>query len=231
MSMKRLLWLRPDPREMRTASVMVLIAANLVPLYGVLGLHWQVFPILLVFWMENVVIGAFNVLKMLMASPASVGTWVGKLFLVPFFCIHYGMFTFVHGVFVFGLFGGYFTSGAAFPDAQAVFDAASKFQLGWAILALVLSHGISFCLNYVGKGEYKAASLNQLMGGPYGRVVLLHVTILFGGFVVMSLGSPVLALLLLVAIKTVIDIQAHLREHSRKTIDIPARDPAATTLG
>ena len=110
--MNRFVWLKLKPIELLTPSVLLLIVANLVPLYGVFFLDWQIFPILLLFWMENVVVGIFNVFKMLVASPAKPTSWLTKVFMVPFFCFHYGMFTLVHGVFIFGFFGGYFTSGA-----------------------------------------------------------------------------------------------------------------------
>jgi hypothetical protein len=43
-------------------------------------------------------------------------------------------------------------------------------------------------------------------------VVVLHLTVLLGGFLVMALGAPVAAIVLLVGIKTAIDLGAHLRE-------------------
>jgi hypothetical protein len=213
--MSRLSWLKTKPSELLSLSTILLIIANLVPLYGLFTLKWQVFPILLLFWIENIIVGIFNVFKMLIASPANPGSWLAKVFLIPFFCFHYGMFTLVHGVFVFGFFGGYFTSGASFPDEGSLFKAISDSQLGWAILALLLSHTVSFAVNYVGKGEYKNASLQGLMGQPYSRVVLLHLTIIIGGFLVMALGSPVFALLILVLLKIFIDIQSHVREHKK----------------
>jgi len=48
---------------------------------------------------------------------------------------------------------------------------------------------------------------------PYGRVVIMHLTIMAGGFLGMTLGAPVLGLIVLVMLKTVIDILAHLRQH------------------
>jgi len=51
------------------------------------------------------------------------------------------------------------------------------------------------------------------MGKPCGRVVVLHLTILFGGFGVQAPGSPVWALVLRVGLKTGIDLATHLREH------------------
>ncbi len=208
-------WFKPNRHEMLTPSVILLLMANLVPLYGVISLHWQVFPIVVLFWIENAIVGIFNVFRMLLASPGSAGSWLVKIVMIPFFCFHYGMFTLIHGVFVFGFFGGYFTAGASFPDELALYQTISNAQLGWAILALLLSHTASFILNYIGKGEYKKANLQQLMGQPYNRVVLLHITILVGGFFVMSLGSPVYALLILILLKISIDIQAHIREHKK----------------
>lgn len=50
-------------------SAYVLIAVNALPLLGVLFLGWDVFSIVALYWTENVVIGAINVLKMLTCSP------------------------------------------------------------------------------------------------------------------------------------------------------------------
>jgi len=53
------------------------------------------------------------------------------------------------------------------------------------------------------------------MGQPYGRVVVLHMTVLFGGWIVMTLGSPLAALVLLVVLKTAADLRAHKAERRR----------------
>ncbi len=91
-------------------------------------------------------------------------------------------------------------------------DTLQEYHLGWAILGLVISRGISFATNYLGKGEYKNLTAPQLMAQPYGRIVVLHLAIIGGGFLVMVLHSPVLGLLLLVGLKTLLDLAAHLRE-------------------
>jgi len=56
---QRINWAQP--------SVIALVLANLVPLAGVFLFHWEVFPLLFLFWLENVVIGVLNVAKMLFA--------------------------------------------------------------------------------------------------------------------------------------------------------------------
>src|SRR2546428_9687305 len=93
------------PRRWPPSAVFLLLA-NAAPLAGVLLHHWTVFAVVLLYWCENVIVGGFNVLRMLVAKPQESLAWLGKAFLIPFFCVHYGMFTFLHGVLVFALFGG-----------------------------------------------------------------------------------------------------------------------------
>lgn len=206
-------------------SVAPLIAVNLIPLLGVLVLGWGLFLIMVLYWLENGIIGLFNLTKILLASapvgglPYSVPGGLpgsrpllglsGRGFLMVFFAFHYGMFWAVHGLFVFVLFGGAF-SGTGDPFAVEL--------SGWWTLAaasLFLSHGVSFVTNFLGKREYLAVSPQQQMGEPYSRAVVLHVTILAGGFLVEILGTPFAALVLLIALKTAIDVRAHLKEHRK----------------
>jgi hypothetical protein len=211
--------LSPDQRGL-PPSALVLIAANLVPLLGVLGSSWTVFSVLLLYWCENVIVGAFNILRMLVASPKDVAADAAKLFLIPFFTFHYGMFTMVHGIFVLALFGpdgGHFS-----PSPAAFLGAVRGAGIGYAALAVLLSHGFSFAHNYIAGGEFRSASLPQLMMQPYARVMVLHVTILLGGFAAKAAGAPLGALILLIALKTLIDLRAHLAERRKLgTISAP----------
>ncbi|MCA9103587.1 MAG: hypothetical protein KDA63_20685 [Planctomycetales bacterium] len=140
-----------------------------------------------------------------------------KLFFVPFFTIHYGMFCFVHGVFVLVLFG---RDSGFLAQPSDPFDAVPQLgeQLlhGGMLLALIslgLSHLFSFVKNYLIGGEYRRITVPALMIQPYGRVVVMHLALLFGGFATVLMGSSVVALLILVVGKTVMDVHFHLREH------------------
>ena len=48
----------------KSSSLLVLIAANFIPLFGVALFDWDVLEILLLYWTESVIIGALNVLRM-----------------------------------------------------------------------------------------------------------------------------------------------------------------------
>jgi hypothetical protein len=184
-------------------ALVTLLVANLIPLFAVLSGSWTLFSVMYLYWAENGVVGFFNVLKLAFAQ----GSIAQKIFRIPFFVFHYGIFWFVHGVFVFVLFGGGIND----------FDLPNLLQTPqplWGALGLmVLSHGASFTNNFIGRGEYKRVTVEQQMMQPYGRVVILHVVVLFGGMVVLMLGQPLVALVLLVLLKTGFDLSAHLRQH------------------
>ncbi len=188
-------------------STAALVLANLLPLGAVLAGWWSVYEVLLLFWAENVVIGLFNVARMLALLVLKRET--GMLVLIPFFGAHYGMFTFVHGIFVIGMLG---PPGAnAMEDGIALLLAPEGLLL--ALLALVASHGFSFVVNFLLGGEWRQEDGTRLMGQPYVRVVVLHLVIIAGGWLVLALGEPAWALVLLVLLKIGVDIAAHRRQH------------------
>jgi hypothetical protein len=204
--------------DWRRPSVIALLLANLAPVAGVFIFHWEVFPLMFLFWSENVIVGIFNVLRMIFAMffrervlPA-----------IPFFCVHYGMFTFVHGFFIMEIFGGGVKQFENFFNPldpgtywQIFWQIMRENHLGWAVLGLAVSRGISFVTNYVGQGEYRRITAMQLMWQPYGRIVVLHIALLGGGILIKAGHSPVAGLLLLIALKIFLDLAGHLRERRK----------------
>lgn len=187
------------------ASSAALVLANLVPLAGALLGYWSSYELMLLFWAENIVIGLFQVLRM--ASVLVLRRQGEMLVMIPFFIFHYGMFTFAHGTFLALLLGG----GSDIQDAIAVLLGPAG--LPWALLALLGSHGLSFALNFLGGGEWRQVQPKTLMMQPYGRIVLLHLVIIFGGVIAMAANDATIALALLVVAKIVMDLRSHRREH------------------
>jgi hypothetical protein len=220
----------------RTASasaplaVALLIGANLIPLVGVLVLGWDILTILVLYWIENGIIGVFNVLRMARAEgPAEaprasraglrlnpIGEQQSRGYLISFFAFHYGLFWVVHGVFVFAIpaFAG--------GGAESVYRNFSAAAVLIGTVALAISHAVSYVRNFIGRGEYRRISPTAQFGQPYPRLFVLHITILAGAWVLISLGQPVLLVALLVALKTAFDLILHLREHGR----LQALEPA-----
>ncbi len=55
------------------------------------------------------------------------------------------------------------------------------------------------------------------MNRPYKRILVLHVAIIGGGFLVMALQSPLSLLIILVALKICLDIYLHHRSHRHES--------------
>ena len=53
------------------------------------------------------------------------------------------------------------------------------------------------------------------MFAPYGRLMVLHVTIILGGMPIAITGAPEAAVAILVILKTALDVGFHLAEHRR----------------
>jgi hypothetical protein len=183
-------------------AVIALVVANMIPLVGVVFLGWSVWNVLVIYWLENGIVGVINVLKMSAATGETAAnpspltfmvngrpaTQLSKPALIPFFVVHYGIFWFVHGIFVLTL--------------PAFLSMASDTRME-----------LSFWWNFLRGGEYRSVTPAALMFAPYRRLIALHLTIIFGAMAVMFTGAPVVAVAILVAIKTLLDLGLHLAEH------------------
>jgi len=218
-------------------AVAALLIANSIPLVGVLFLGWNVWTILTIYWLENGVVGVFNVLKMARAEGSILGgipamsllrngvpiTGSAKAVLIPFFILHYGIFWLVHGVFILALptfmalrpdsvFGGGGFGDEGLPAAAPSITSDPR-ALVLVVIGLFISHGVSYWLNYIGRGEYKRTSVARQMAAPYARLVILHITIILGAMAIVFTGAPAAAVLVLVVLKTALDLGLHLAEH------------------
>lgn len=187
-----------------------------------LFLNWDIGAIVVLYWAENLVIGMYTVIKLFIADG------IMGLFSTLFFTIHYGAFCGAHGIFVLQL-----TGFAEEDDGMMDEDSwpgplifiqllvrtgkralhAAPDKLIYAVAALVLSHGISFLLNYIGGREFEHNKTSAIMMAPYKRIMILHIAIIAGGFLVLRLGSPIGLLLALVALKIGMDIMLHRQSH------------------
>jgi hypothetical protein len=238
-------------------AVVALLVANAIPIVGVAFFGWSLMTILVLYWLENGIVGLWNLPRIALAEgpPTGIGrmatlngravtsmsTAAQRAFTIPFFLVHYGIFWVVHGIFVFALplFLGFadvvprgivFEPGAvsvegppfADPGAGRGFGTVEMGPLVLGAIALFVSHGVSFFWNYLGQGEYRRTSPVAQMFAPYGRLVVLHLTIVLGAWPVVVLGSPIGLLLVLVVGKMVLDLAFHLREHAKAAATPPA---------
>ncbi len=225
----------------RTAALplMSLVVANLFPLVGVQLWGWNLTDLLMLYWLENAVVGVFTALGLLAlwpVRPQYATLAVVKLFSVPFFAVHYGMFWIGHGIFLMAFFGdaqdGLFGGSAATPSAlgSAVFGQAGDFflaplhatlanadTLAWPLALMFVAHGVAFVTDFLATGEFRTAKVGEVMMRPYGRVVVLHLAIVLGGFLALAIGPSHAVLLSFVLFKLIADVMGYLRARAPRT--------------
>ena len=223
-------------------STVALIVVNFLPVLGGLFLGWDIRGVLLVYWAENLVIGFYNAVKM---AKIKGEEGPSKFFLIPFFAFHFGGFCAAHGFFIVMFLASGFAGeelGNGFELMDGAFDSPPPFifftmfvnishfiweTFGFSfvipVLGLFVSHGISFKQNFLDKKEYENTTLAQQMFKPYGRIVILHVSIIFAALPVFLLGSPMPLLILLVVLKTIVDLFFHLVSHNGGLLKILAQ--------
>jgi hypothetical protein len=228
------------PRAARSATLFVLVLANATPLLALATGAWGAGDVLIAYWLENLAIGAWTLVKIATAEGAdpvgtrsegalsrvegssvvirgedgrtvTIPTLLARLGLLAFFCVHYGIFTLVHGVFTFVLAHRIGTEG----------------HLGGYLLILLVmlaSHGVSTLVHWFWRGGRHDVGMSRAMSQPYGRVVLLHLVILASAFLIVGDGdltsaptatgtTALLPAVGLVAVKTLLDAGLHLRAH------------------
>jgi len=194
-------------RPVPLVPMLVLVAANLVPLFFVLFGEWTLAEVMVLFWAESAVIGFYTLLKMVI-----VAKWWAP-FPGLFFLGHFGGFMSLHFLFIYMLFVRGIDARSPAPGALEALG--SLFTPLWpALLGLFLSHGVSFVLNFLAHREYEGTSVQSLMSAPYGRIVVMQLTIIFGGWAVMLLKNAMPALVMLVVFKVLADLRAHYGEHT-----------------
>lgn len=185
-------------------SVISICVVNAIPLYGVQVLGWSAFFVIFTYWLENFVIGFYTVLKMcvLQGQFPFDKTLFSRASKILFFILHFGIFTAVHGMFIWALFYE--------PEGILLWQAFLMF------VSLMASHGISYFVNFIGKHEYKKVTIGQILISPYLRIFPLHLAIIFSGAIFFSQQEPsVTALTLLVILKLGLDLILHIFERFR----------------
>jgi len=222
----------------RSLSLLALIAANSVPLLGVLFYGWDASLVLALFWIENLIIGAFNLVKMLILAARAMQ--LNELFLCFFFVLHFGLFCSAHGLLLWDLldlgkidaslyfgdvgFGplGMFAEGASvfigFIDLHG-----SVIMLGMA--ALALSHTVSFIEHFILRGEIFTLTNRDMMARPYGQILAMHAGLILGAIAIDKFGSTVALLAVIVAIKLLVDLKLHTRRHKLSSDQVADQTP------
>jgi len=188
-------------------SSVSLVLANLFPIYGIFYLGWDLKIIFLVYLIENFIIGFFTVLKIIFLKLPNFKD-------APvFFTIYERIYNIVAFVFVCLFFNGIYYG---FLNSLLLKDSISIQDSVKLAIPLFISHLISFFSNYFAKLEYRKLKAENLIEGYMPRILTMHLTIIFGSFIMHTIGEGdnLYLLYVLVLLKIISDLRAHNREHN-----------------
>ncbi len=200
-------------RALTQPLVLVGLAVDLFPIYGVFAFGWNAVPLVMLYWMENIIAGVLTVPRIFIsgATFGTAGVLLGA-FMSVFFVFHYGLFCAVHGTFlmVFISFG----NGTMTEQPPIMMDVFAMFQYGLTsaphmdlfIYAIIAFQLIVMIWEFGIKGEWKETNPMAEMFAPYGRIIVLHLAIFGGAFALFALGQPMIGVLALILFRAVYGI-------------------------
>ncbi|KKT82383.1 MAG: hypothetical protein UW79_C0007G0005 [Candidatus Yanofskybacteria bacterium GW2011_GWA2_44_9] len=178
-------------------AVISLVAANTLPLFWLS--QYNFFSLLFLYWLESGIVGFYNILKLrkITGSFSSrpvinfIKMWILALII-------------------------YIATIIMIVNAMAndIGPIAGRLIL-MTVPALLISHGISYFYNFIGKKEFLLTTTKQQFKAPLQRLLVLHFSIVVGGLLLLNYGLVQGALIVFVVIKTFIDLGTHLNEHSK----------------
>ena len=196
-----------------TGSDYFIIVANLIPLYGVLYLNWEPGILFLVYCMETVIIGIFNILKIsvvnLFAQKDDATLYfgfkkpTGGWLLILFFIFHYGLFVFIQTQIFFH--SNNFLNDDSFivGYAKVVNGLGEDGRL--VLLIFLCSYTLQTIYNFIFSGQYKTISMTSLLFQPYGRIFIQQFVVIVGSMF-LTLGGGKIFMAIFIIIKIIFEV-------------------------
>lgn len=212
----------PPARVLTQPAALILLAANAVPVLGVLFWNWDAFLLLVLYWMETGVIGFWTFWLIGKAPERTMGPYReghSTGFLIGFLTLHAGMFMGVHFVFLWALFAGDWKAQIHSP-AQFIWVIVILHGLWFPLLVMVVARGIEPMLIIHGPDWYRRKRLPEENAVPnpwksggllytlYARILVMQFALIASGMLIEGVGgaSAKLPLIMLIVIKTAIDL-------------------------
>lgn len=195
-------------RRIGLLRLVLIVVLNLAPVGGVAFLGWDAAYILLLYWAENLIMGAVALIRILTARGEGHGLQVsgvgGRIGLGCFFIVHYGIFCLGHGVFAATIGSDLTPASAGVPDLWARTFGDRSFQI--ALLATAVLQVVALVRDWWLAGRWRDSSPGLEMFKPYGRIAVLHVTVIVGAWGLAALNAPTAAVLVLCLLKLVLEL-------------------------
>jgi Family of unknown function (DUF6498) len=187
----------------------LLIAANLLPVYGVWFLGWNATEAFIVYALETIIVGLLTILKMTVITLVrKKDDWYANgsptrqsgIFFIVFFILHFGIFALVQTT-MFSQSAGITPPGSGlFHFFFHWYDYVNK-NILLMLLAFTLTYIVRDFMPFMLHGNYKKQPLMMVMFQPYSRVFIQQFTVIIGSML-LSLGLGKIFILVFALIKT-----------------------------
>ncbi|MFD0989067.1 DUF6498-containing protein [Mariniflexile jejuense] len=164
------------------------------------------YTVLFGYFLETIIIGMFNIVKMLMASKHD-GSGKSIWFLVPFFIFHYGMFVAVQSIFAFVIIGISRTSFISEP-----FNLIENYTtilalegMEYVLPLLIGTQVLKLIFDYILPEKYLEFTASEIMTMPYVRIFIQQFTVILAMFFIIFSNASVIAAILLIFFRAVVD--------------------------
>ncbi len=225
------------PQPSKLGAVMLALLINAVPLVGVLYFGWSAINVVVLYWFENLLIGFCTLIRLIVhrAWTRKRGYWrhsnrlgiqidnkPAEMGLIGEYAIGTFGFTLAHAIFV----GGIVLQLQNYPD-QAMWQLSSQQVLRGA-LAIAVFLGIELAVDLTRIRGASFAALRDYAQARMGRVIVLHLAIIFGMVAMAMYHSPMGVLYVLIGIKTCADLLGVATRGAPKIADSDTPPPALT---
>ena len=213
-------------------NILFVLLVNAVPLYGVTVLGWSAGTVLMLYWLENLLVAMFTCARIALHRKLTRkrGHWrAGQLGRFggrsdgPGLLGEYAslaiLFTLVHGVFVAVVV---FMVGVDRPDVVGWKFSGEQFLVGALQMLAVLS--LDFLVDAARMRSRSFAWIKAYARQRTGRVLILHLAIVFGMFGMVASDSPLVILYVLIGLKTLWNLAAS--NAGAKPDTLPPEPPA-----
>jgi hypothetical protein len=209
----------------RILDFIQLVVLHLIPLYGVIFLHWDTRLLICTYFIETVLIVIFHAIRLQIVqyryghlaetaakskklAESHGSTTMPSQFIPIFSLIVFGFFCFVQIL----IMGG-FASEAFRPHVFAAMYQAARGPLFWVLISFAVLQLQQLIAELISE-KYAGTPVEELFFKPFRRIFVQQLTVILGGFF-MLFGAHQWYLILLVLINLAVDLFAFFIENKR----------------
>ncbi len=196
-------------------TAILLVVANIVPVINLLVRGEPVGSILVVYWIQMMVIGFWNIIKLIVVARRAA------LLYVPLFILMYLSIVNLFGIIAGGLLDNQM-------QGTTWHQEFSPWNYWLPALMFFATHGLSFYQNFLGRREYEAITWEAQLGQPLLRAMPMWVAAIIGGFIGGFFNTAAVAVLCVLPVKLGLDLLGHFAEHGMLATPDAAKPPLAT---